>query len=100
MTAVLDDVNAYYVAFGTDSTWTHSSAPKSVSVIFDRSGTVEVVGDVQFRNAVPVARVRQSEFSGVAKGDTLLISSTTYYVTDVDPINNEEYVLHLSLTPP
>lgn len=93
-----DDIAAYYTAFGRTATLTHGVTVSSISVIFDRAGAVVQVGEMEVQTATPVARCKASDVSSAANGDTLVIGGTTYYVIRVEPINNEETIVHLSLT--
>lgn len=96
--AVEHDIAVFYDTdvFGTSAKYTHSTTVKQIVVIFDRAGVVTQVGEIAVENAAPRARCKTADVSSAARGDTLLISGTTYYVIAVEPINTLETVLHLS----
>jgi hypothetical protein len=94
------DIASFYGdEFTVTATLTHGTTVTTISVIYDRAGAVNVVGEIEVRNAAPTARCKTTDVSTAAKGDTLAISGTTYYIMDIEPINTEETVLHLSLNP-
>jgi len=93
------DISTFYGDEWTSTaTLTHAAVATSISVIFDRAGAVVQVGEMEVQTAAPAARCKTSDVSSAVNGDTLAIGSTTYYVIRVEPINNEESVVYLSLT--
>lgn len=93
------DISTFYGDEWTSTaTLTHGVTVSSISVIFDRAGAVVQVGEMEVQTATPVARCKASDVSSAANGDTLVIGGTTYYVIRVEPINNEETIVYLSLT--
>ncbi len=95
-----DDPSWFYgpsAPFSQEVTYTHSGATKSIYVIFYRAGILTSTGNLEVQNAQPQARCKTSDISSAARGDTLVIDGTTYYVTRVEPINTLETVLYLSL---
>lgn len=94
----VDIATFYGDEFTVSATYTHGATPATISVIFDRAGVTQAGGDMEVQNASPQARCRTSDVSSAARGDTLVISGTTYYVILVEPLNNEETLLHLSLS--
>lgn len=98
MSVDTDIATFYGDEFTSTATFTHGVTVSSISVIFDRAGAVVQVGEMEVQTAAPVARCKTSDVSTAANGDTLVVGGTTYYVIRVEPINNEETVLHLSLT--
>lgn len=99
--AIDPDISVFYSTdvYGVAGTLTHNSTVTSIVVLFYRAGAVNVIGDVEVRNAAPTARCITANVSTAARGDTLAISGVTYYIMDIEPINTEETVLHLSLNP-
>lgn len=95
-----DDLSAYYSTstFGTAATFTHGVTVSSIVVIFDRAGAVVTVGEMEVQTAAPVARCKASDVSTAAQGDTFAIGGVTYYALRIEPINNEESLVYLSLT--
>ena len=96
-----DDLSWFYgpsAPLSRSATYTHSGTTKTIYVIFYRAGMVTSVGNLEVQNAAPQARCRASDIVSAARGDTLVVAGTTYYVNHVEPINNEENLLHLSLT--
>ncbi len=83
--------------FGVSATYTHGGTPATITVIFDRAGAIVSVGGMEVQTATPTARCKTSDVSSATRGDTLVISGTTYYVMRAEPLNNEETLLHLSL---
>ena len=93
------DISAFYGDEWTSTaTLTHATVATSISVIFDRAGAVVQAGEMEVQTAAPTARCKTSDVSSVVNGDTLAVGGTTYYVIRVEPINNEETLVYLSLT--
>jgi len=92
------DVKPFYDTFGVSAIFTHSSTVKSIDVIFDRAGVLGSGVELEVQNAEPLVRCKTADVSSAARGDTLVISGTTYYVVRVEPVNTLETVLYLSLT--
>lgn len=92
-----DIATLYGDEFTVTASYTHATVTTSISVIFDRAGAVVEVGDIQVQTAAPVARCKTTDVSAAVRGDTVVISSTTYYVKSREALNNEETLLTLSL---
>ena len=85
--------------FGETATFTDTSAgsTSSITVILtndylaaDPGGTVEI------ESSSPLAIARTSDLPSVVQGDTLLISSTTYTIKEVEPDNQGMTTVRLS----
>ena len=84
--------------FGSSATYTDTSASTTASVTVLLRTDFEVVdvgGGVSVESAAPIIHVRSSDVSGIAQGDTFLVSSTTYTVTSVEPDNEGMTVCRL-----
>lgn len=93
------DISTFYGdEFTSTATYTHASVAASISVIFDRAGAVVQVGEMEVQTAAPAARCKTSDVSAAVNGDTFVIGGVTYYAIRVEPINNEESLVYLSLT--
>ena len=93
------DISTFYGDEWTSTaTLTHATVATSISVIFDRAGAVVQVGEMEVQTAAPTARCKTSDVASAVNGDTLAVGGTTYYVIRVEPINNEETLVYLSLT--
>ena len=91
------DISTFYGDEWTSTaTLTHATVATSISVIFDRAGAVVQVGEMEVQTAAPTARCKTSDVASAVRGDTMVISAVTYYVSRVEPINNEESLVHLS----
>lgn len=92
------DISTFYGDEWTSTaTLTHGVTVTSISVIFDRAGAVVQAGEMEVQTAAPAARCKATDVASAAEGDTLVISSATYYVVRVEPLNTEETLLHLSV---
>jgi len=98
VTLDLDLASFYGDEFTVTATLTHGTVVTHPKVIYDRAGAVNVMGEIEVRNAAPSARCKTEDVSTAVKGDTLVIDSVTYYIIDIEPINTDETVLHLSLS--
>ena len=59
---------------------------KSVRIVFDNSFlSVQELGDASVASASPVAFCKTSDVESAARGDSMVIGDTTYYVTEVQP---------------
>ena len=84
--------------FASAVTFTHGVTVATIYVVFRRAGAVVQVGEMEVQTAAPTARCKTSDVASAVNGDTLAVGGTTYYVIRVEPINNEETLVYLSLT--
>lgn len=82
--------------FASAVTFTHGVTVATIYVVFRRAGAVVQVGEMEVQTAAPTARCKTSDVASAVRGDTMVISAVTYYVSRVEPINNEESLVHLS----
>ena len=85
--------------FGETATFTDTSAgsTSSITVILTNDYlAADPGGSVEVESSSPVAIARTSDLPSVAQGDTLLISSTTYTIKEVEPDNQGMTTVRLS----
>lgn len=96
--AIDPDISVFYSTdvYGTSATYTHAGVAATIVVLFNRVGATVRVGEIEVQTAAPTARCKTTDVSAAVRGDTLVISGTTYYIMQVEPLNNEETMLHLT----
>jgi hypothetical protein len=85
--------------FGETATFTDTSAgsTSSITVILTNDYlAADPGGSVEVESSSPVAIARTIDVPNVAQGDTLLISSTTYTIREVEPDNQGMTTVRLS----
>jgi len=85
--------------FGETATFTDTSAgsTSSITVILTNDYlAADPGGSVEVESSSPVAIARTSDLPSVVQGDTLLISSTTYTIKEVEPDNQGMTTVRLS----
>lgn len=82
------DLDIYFADFGAAASYTPSGGQAAaLKVIFDNAHqTLDMLGGgVGFESAGPQALCKTSDVSTAKHGDTIVVSSKTYYVTGVEP---------------
>ncbi len=97
------DLDAFFAtdAFAQTPTYTRLGYPPvQIPVIFDSEDSVaEGVGEPGMGVPSPQALCRTSDVENASRGDTLVISGTTYYVQEVRPDGTGITTLILSRDP-
>lgn len=85
-------------AFAQAATWTHAGGvPTTINVVLDTEyAAPEGVGIAGVSGAAPIAICKTSDVPGAARGDTLVVDGTTYYVTEAMPDGDGFTTLRLS----
>ena len=85
--------------FGETATFTDTSSggTSSITVILTNDYlAADPGGSVEVESSSPLAIARTSDLPSVVQGDTLLISSTTYTIKEVEPDNQGMTTVRLS----
>lgn len=84
---IADDRAAFLADFGVTCAYTPSGgAASNITVIFDNEYIdVDTGGSVAFAMQQPKVLCRSADVSGIAEGDQMVISGTTYIVRVVMP---------------
>ncbi|MEW6304688.1 MAG: head-tail joining protein [Verrucomicrobiota bacterium] len=87
--------------FGSAATYTPSGgSATTINVLFSRPGELQPIApDAQFEGYNPSALCKATDVASAKKGDTLVISGTTYYVIKALPASEGMRVLELSEDP-
>jgi hypothetical protein len=97
---IATDLSAVFFAaegFTVSASYSHAGgAAIAINVIFDDEFTGTNLSTGEIDTAAPQVRARTVDVSDATQGDTLIISSVTYYVTSVRPDGTGVSILQLS----
>lgn len=74
-------------AFGQEATFIPSGGQgKAIKVVFDNAfSAMQGLGEAGVSSSSPQAECKSTDVDGAARGDTLRVGDTTYYVTEAQP---------------
>lgn len=86
------DINTLFTDFAEGASYNGASIP----VIFDDSYKLVNALTGGIESSGPQATCKDTDISGAAHGDSIIIRDTTYYVTGIEPDGTGSTVLTLS----
>jgi len=87
-----EELGAYLVDFGVTAAFSHAAVSANISVIFDN----DFLASLGVEASAPSALCKATDVSSAVHGDTLVISGTTYYITEIHPDGTGMTLLILS----
>ena len=90
--SLITDIEAFFTDSGVAATFKGTA----ISVVFDNAYKVIDALTGGIASSAPQAICKSADVAAAVPGDTLIIGSTTYYVTEVEPDGSGITVLTLS----